>query len=89
VCANNNGVIFDIDKAPVLPIHRNCRCSLIPFGSDEEPVDMPSFEDWIKDLPDEEKKKVLGKTRFNLYKQGISAKSFVKNNLIVKLSDLK
>lgn len=89
VCANNNGVVFDIDKAPILPIHRNCRCSLIPFGSNEEPVDMPSFEDWIKDLPDEEKKKVLGKTRFNLYKQGISAKSFVKNNLIVKLSDLK
>jgi len=35
ICAPLNGKIFDIDKAPEIPAHPNCRCVILPVVEEE------------------------------------------------------
>lgn len=67
-CASLNGKVFDIDKAPSLPLHHNCRCILVPEGISGSP---PSFSSWISSISDEMAKNVLGASRYKLWKSGM------------------
>lgn len=57
VCGDNDGKIFDLDDAPHLPEHPNCRCALVPVVEGYEPryrsdnethevIDYITFEEW-------------------------------------------
>lgn len=57
VCADNDGKIFDLDDAPHLPEHPNCRCALVPVVEGYEPryrsdnethevIDYITYKEW-------------------------------------------
>lgn len=59
VCGDNDGKIFDLDDAPHLPEHPNCRCALVPVVEGYEPryrsdnethevIDYITFDEWKK-----------------------------------------
>lgn len=85
-CASNSGVLYKITEAPVLPIHERCRCFLVPVVIKQDGIS--SFSDWIESLSDSDKRKYLGKGRFELYKKGVTPSSFVNDGRIIPLSEL-
>lgn len=87
VCASYHGQIFDSEKAPMLPVHENCRCYLMPYSNTE--LEFNSYSDWLKTLDDKELLETLGKGRYQLYKNGVSVNSFVNEGKIITLKDLK
>lgn len=87
LCGSNHGLDFDIDKAPQIPLHHNCRCSLVPVEIAGEEIQ--SYKDFIESLSDEDKKDILGKSRYELYKKGIPVSSFVDSGKILTLDELK
>lgn len=89
-CGMNNGKIFEVGNAPILPIHYNCRCYYIPYEITEDGEVPESYLDWVETLSDEEQYEILGKTRYQLYKAGFPIKHFVddKGKLLL-LKDLK
>ena len=100
VCGNLDGKIFDLDKAPVLPLHFNCRCVEIPIikGADVTKNTRPmeggttkgtvTFNDWLKNQNDKTLMDVLGKTRYKMYKDGTAINEFIENNSILTLKEL-
>lgn len=51
---------------------------------------VPSYSDWFEEQTDEVKRQILGKTRFELYKeQALQITNFVNNGEIIPLKDLK
>lgn len=76
-CGVNNGKVFEINNAPMLPIHYNCRCYYIPYEVTEDLEVPESYLEWIETLSDEEQYEILGKTRYQLYKAGFPIKHFV------------
>lgn len=87
-CASYSGKVFDIAQAPSLPLHENCRCSLIPVEA-VEGSSIYSFSDFIEELSDEDKKAVLGKSRYQLYEKGVKVTSFVNNSEVKSVKTLK
>ena len=91
LCGSLDGQIFeDITNAPIFPAHDRCRCRLIPlpdFIDDEEAK--ITYSEWFERQSPKEKRVILGKTRFQLYEQGMKIKQFVNNNKITPLKDLK
>lgn len=39
VCGAHHGKVYNIRDAPVLPLHPNCRCTLVPYTPPDEGVD--------------------------------------------------
>lgn len=87
-CASYSGKVFDITKAPELPLHENCRCSLIPIEVAEN-SNISNFSDFLDELSDEDKKSVLGRTRYQLYEKGVKVTSFVNNGEVKSVKQLK
>ena len=52
----------------VLSSHPNCRCSMVPVVRDMEP--MPAGADLFRKLDDEKQREILGRTKYNAYKEG-------------------
>lgn len=73
-CASLDSEVFDANDAPLLPLHDNCRCSLVV---DMPGIKIPTFSELIDGLSDEDRRKVLGDERDNLYLSGASVDSFV------------
>lgn len=85
-CGELDGQIFKMKDAPVLPMHYNCRCALQPIEL-EEP---PTYGEWFEEQSDDIKYQILGKTRYQLYKeQGIKISQFVNNGEVIPLKNLK
>lgn len=87
-CCSYHGLTFDVSKAPSLPAHYNCRCNYIPVELISE-SEVYTFSEWIEELDENEKLDVLGKSRYELYKSGISVDKFVDNGNILTLDELK
>lgn len=87
-CASYSGKIFDITNAPDLPLHENCRCSLIPIEAVGDST-ISNFSDFLEELNDEDKKAVLGKSRYQLYEKGVKVTSFVNNGEVKSVKQLK
>lgn len=86
VCASYSGTLYDtLEEAPVLPIHNNCRCYILPVHTYEE---QPSYEDWLKRQPDSVVYKILGPSRYALYKSGVSIKKFTSEGRYLTLEEL-
>lgn len=89
-CGFLNGTEYtDISKIPVYPLHRLCRCSLIPYAKNDVPDVPSSYAEWLEKQSDSDKEVILGKTRYSMYKNGMSIKKFYANNKKIPLKDLK
>ena len=90
-CGILDGQVYDdITNVTVYPLHDRCRCRLIPLPeeSDEEEF-KETYSHWFERQPKKKKYEILGKTRFQLYEQGMKIKQFVNNGKITPLKDLK
>lgn len=90
-CGELDGQIFDsIDKVPMYAKHAHCRCTCVPLKEDtDEAAVRETYFEWFERQPQKEKRAILGKTRFQLYEQGMKIKQFVNNGKITPLKDLK
>ena len=90
-CGELDGQIFDsIESVPMYAKHANCRCTILPLNEDfEEEEVRETYSEWFERQPKKEKRAILGKTRFQLYEQGMKIKQFVNNGKITPLKDLK
>lgn len=86
-CTSLNGTRYkSIADAPMTP-HANCRCQLIRAKDITEPI--PTYQEYIESLDDEEQYHILGKNRYELYKTyGIELKQFINNGNVVPLDEL-
>jgi SPP1 gp7 family putative phage head morphogenesis protein len=104
VCGELDGKVFkEIEEAPKLPRHHNCRCLLVPIvkGMEEKDeddtrasVDGPvsanmSYQDWLKTQLDEVVRDILGPARFEMYKRGEEISGFVADGRTLTLKQLK
>ena len=102
ICGKYDGKIFKtLDDCPVLPIHYNCRCVIIPVIkgmekiADERPDEWGvvegslTYKEWLSKLPPELQKEILGVRRYKLYKNGMSFDAFTKDNEILTLKELE
>ena len=89
VCGEMHGKRFNsISQVPGLPpLHLNCRCSIIAVPEDTK-VEMPSYSEWLEEQSEETQREVLGKTRYNLYKNGMKVDSFVNNGKKLTLDEI-
>lgn len=89
VCGNNHALHFkSIATAPLLPIHCGCRCCYILASAVTEP--MPTYEEYIESLSDEEQYHILGKNRYEMWKNySIKLNQFVNNGMKLTLDELR
>ena len=82
-CAGLSGMHFkSITEAPSVPLHWLCRCSLQVASTITEPI--PDFEEFIESLDEEDQIHVLGRNRFDLWKQyGTSLRQFINNGTVL------
>ena len=87
-CSALSGLHFkSISVAPSIQ-HCGCRCQLIPVNKVTEPI--PTYEEFIESLDEEDQISILGKNRYDLWKNyGISLERFVNNGEIVPLAELE
>ena len=86
-CASLSGMHFrSVSEAPGVQ-HERCRCILTPASIAEE---VPTYEEFINKLSEEDQLHILGKNRFNLWKNGdITLDKFINNGEKVLLKDLE
>lgn len=101
VCGEKDGKIFKvIDEVP--PLHLNCRCVIVPvvrgdmpeftderaseFGVVEGNI---TYEEWLGEQSSSVQKEILGKTRYEIYKETGKIGQFVDNGKILTLSELR
>lgn len=85
-CSSFDGQEFNITSAPLLPMHYNCRCILVPV---ELEGDYESYSAWFEEQSEDVQKEVLGKTRYKLYKEnGIKITEFVNDGQLIPLKSL-
>lgn len=83
-CASLHGTRYSAAEAPITPFHTRCRCELVPEAIFTEDNKFNSFDDWIDSLEENEKERVLGSWRYDLYKNGVKPHSFYNNGKRVK-----
>ncbi|MCK9576202.1 MAG: hypothetical protein M0R51_09785 [Clostridia bacterium] len=83
-CGDLSGTTYtDLSNAPPCPLHDRCRCYLYP-----DKASQPSYYEWFEKQDDSYKYKILGKTRYNLYKSGSKVKNFVNNGKKLTLEEI-
>lgn len=85
LCGSLSGQIFSAEEIPDVPLHNRCRCYLLPV---ENVTDEPSYEEWLKTQLDSTVYKILGKSRYFLFKSGISIKEFSSKGHLLTLNEL-
>lgn len=88
VCGSMHGLRYpSIAKAPSLPVHDRCRCVLLPSNKITE--ELPTYQQFIDGLSEDEQKHILGKARYEYYKSGVPLDKFVNNGTKLTLEELK
>ena len=89
-CAALSGTKYEkIEDVPYYPRHDRDRCTISIYTEDTEDAIPESYEEWFEKQDKSEKRKILGKTRFQLYEQGMKIKKFVNNGKVTTVKDLK
>ena len=98
-CGDLDGKLYErIDDCPTVPRHSGCRCLVVPYFETEGEMrasengyvsSKVTFEEWLGKQSDSVKKDVLGKSRFEMYKQGTRMAQFVDNGRTLTLEQLK
>lgn len=104
LCGSMDQRVFKtLDEMPHLPQHRGCRCLALPEvkgmeGYDEDDtraaMDGPekasmSYADWLAKQDADIQKDILGKSRYELYKNGLPITAFVSDGRILTLKELE
>lgn len=105
ICGSKEGRIYKSYKemGEVPPLHMNCRCTVLPYIKDMEDMAEGStrasmngqvdssltFEEWLGKQSVEVQKDVLGETRYKMFRDGVSMKSFISDNRVLTLEELK
>lgn len=79
-CAAYGGEVFELDAFPDIPLHPNCRCVIvgIPEGTDpDEFAGDFSYDEWLGRQPEDIALEALGQGRYDLWKDGMSVRSFI------------
>lgn len=92
-CAALSGKKFKVSdpKRKVPPFHPGCRTTMIAmFDPDDEPVP-DTFDGFLKSLNEEDQVKILGPTRFRMWKKGMPLDGFVDQDSyhVIPLSEMK
>ena len=92
-CAALNGKKFQVSdpKRKVPPFHPGCRTTMIAmFDPDDEPVP-DTFDGFLKSLDEGDQVKVLGPTRFRMWKKGMPLDGFVDQDSyhVIPLTEMK
>jgi hypothetical protein len=78
-CASLSQRVFNIEEAPIPPLHPNCR-SWLDFNVDES--EGQSFFEWLQDQPESFQNQSIGVTRAKLLREGgMTADEFAALNL--------
>lgn len=90
-CGSMDGQTFDsVTSVPIYPPHDKCRCQLLIVPNNiEESMFRETYSEWLERQDKPIQRKVLGKTRFELYEKGVKFKSFVNNGTVTPVKDLK
>jgi len=69
----------------------NCRSTILPLlASNPEDPKMRNYEQWLREQPEEVQRRILGKTRFDLWKQGgLNLKHFVDGGRAFTIAELR
>lgn len=92
-CASLNGKKFKVSdpKRKVPPFHPGCRTTMIAmFDPDDKPVP-DTFDGFLKALDEEDQVKILGPTRFRMWKRGMPLDGFVDQDSyhVIPLTEMK
>lgn len=86
VCGDLDGTIFKtVEDAPVIPVHERCRCTLIPLVEGSG-YGRETYTHWLARQDMASQRKILGKTRYELYKKGLPVNRFVNDDKTRKLT---
>lgn len=89
LCGSLDGQIYDdVTNVAIYPAHDRCRCRLVPLPDYVDEDVKVTYSDWFERQSDKDKYKILGKTRFHLYENGMKIKRFVNNGKITPLKEL-
>lgn len=89
VCGNLHNSIFDsIAQAPATPVHDRCRCFIIPLTKGVE-LQQKSYGKWISEQNASTQLEILGRSRYEMYKNGMPIDKFVNNGKKLTLKELK
>lgn len=98
VCGSVDGKLYkSIEDAPEIPQHRNCRCLLIPYfdidgdvraNEDGYVSSKMTFQKWLEEQDDDTQLDVLGRTRYEMFKNGKPISQFVDNGKILTIDEL-
>lgn len=89
VCGDYHGLEFaDRSKAPDYPLHDRCRCFLMANLVGEPAFELPTYQEFMDSLSDEEQRDILGKSRYELYKKGMKLDKFVSGGRKLRLDEL-
>lgn len=102
-CGSLDGTIYktleDVKEMP--PLHLNCRCMILPYikefealndtrASETGQVDSKiTYKDWIENQTEEVKREIMGKGRYELYKNGMEIKDFVSGTQLIPLYKIR
>lgn len=103
VCGHYDGKVFSsLKDAPEIPLHLNCRCLLVPeikgmtdsydgmrASEGGEVKASVTFGSWLKEQSADVQLDVLGRYRYNLYTKGEKIDSFVADNRVMTIDELK
>ena len=89
VCGSNHGLHFkSISTAPSVPQHANCRCFYLRASDVTD--SMPTYEEYLEGLSEDEQYHILGKNRYNLWKEyNTPLERFINNGTVIPLSELQ
>ena len=98
VCGELDGKLYkNIEDAPMLPQHRGCRCVIVPYFDIEGEKrastngyvgSKVTFEEWLEEQDEKTQLEVLGRARFNMFKDGKTLSQFVDNGRVLTLDEL-
>lgn len=98
VCGELDGKLFkSLKDAPSIPVHRGCRCILVPYfniegetrASRDGYVDSKvTFEEWLEGQDEKTQLEVLGRTRYEMFRNGTRMNQFVDNGEVLTLKEL-
>ena len=92
VCAGYSGNVYeDLASAPAVPVHIRCRCYYMPILSSSDEIEgrPEDYEEWFKRQPDSVKYRILGPSRYSIYKSGLtSIKKFSSEGRKLTLEEL-
>lgn len=97
-CGELDGRLFrTLEEVPQIPLHVGCRCVLLPYfdikgGTRASPEgyldDDTDFESWLRDQDEKTQLDVLGRTRYEMFRDGTPMKQFVDGGRVLTLKEL-